>query len=173
MNPEPDREDITNLATRAAEQLAHDPRVQLVYLFGSAAERAHARPRDVDLAVWTDSRGRLDKLRRARDLALRRADMAGAGISVAGHQVDTFLFEPDTNRYLGRLCSFSQCPKGKPDCAAPGCGAVAFNKCIPGFEPHADLLAPARIAMLYERTAGRPRRALDLPSTPYGDFGGS
>ena len=74
---------------------------------------------DLDLAVWIDSQDRLGELRRARDLALRQAHEAGTGVSVAGHQVDTFLFEPGTDRYLGRLCSFSQCPKGKPLCRTP------------------------------------------------------
>jgi hypothetical protein len=128
---------------------------------------------DLDLAVWIDSRDRLGELRRARDLALRDAYRAGTGAGVVGHEVDTFLFEPHTDRYLGRLCSYNHCPKGKRDCAAPGCGAVAFNKSIPGFQPHADLLATARTAMLYERTAGRLRYAVDLPPTPSGDSGAS
>jgi hypothetical protein len=78
--------------------------------------------------------------------------------------VDTFLFEPKTDRYLGRLCKFSACPRDKPDCRAPGCGAVPFNKRIPDFRTYADLLAPAQSAMLYERQAGRIRSALDLPT---------
>lgn len=76
----------------------------------------------------------------------------------------SFLIEPGTDRYLGRLCSFSQCPKGKRDCLVPGCGTVAFNKRVEGFVPHADLLAPAHHAMLYERGAGRLRSAIDLPT---------
>ena len=85
-------------------------------------------------------------------------------MSVVGHQMDVFLFEPETDRYLGRLCSFSQCPKGKRDCLVPGCGAIAFNKRIAEFTPRADLLAPAQSAMLYRRGAGRLRSALDLPT---------
>jgi hypothetical protein len=65
---------------------------------------------------------RLGELRLARDLALKRAFEAGAGISVVGHQVDVFLFEPGSDRYLGRLCKFNQCPKGKRDCLVPGYG---------------------------------------------------
>ncbi|RIK91954.1 MAG: hypothetical protein DCC73_13985 [Proteobacteria bacterium] len=53
---------------------------------------------------------------RARDLALRQAYEAGTGSSVTNHQVNAFLFEPGSDRYLGRLCSFSQCPKHKPEC---------------------------------------------------------
>jgi hypothetical protein len=119
--------------------------------------------KDLDLAVWLSSLGRLGELRRTRDIALRDAHADGAGPSVTGHQVEVFLFEPESDRYLGRLCSFNICPKGKPDCAVPGCGAVPFNKTVAGFEPYADLLAPAAHAMLYRRGRGRLMSALDLP----------
>jgi len=120
--------------------------------------------RNLDLALWIDSQYRLGELRRARDRALREAYEAGVGTSIANHEVDVFLFEPHSDRYLGRLCSFNQCPKGKPDCAVPGCGAIPFNKNIADFVPRGDLLAPAAQAMLYQRGAGLLRSALDLPS---------
>ena len=119
--------------------------------------------RDLDLALWINSQHRLGELRRARDLALRDAFASGVGISVANHQLDVFLFEPQSDRYVGRLCSFNQCPKGKPDCFVPGCGAVPFNKQVEGFVPRADLLASAADAMLYRRGEGVLRSALDLP----------
>jgi hypothetical protein len=118
---------------------------------------------DLDLAVWLDSLGRLGELRRVRELALRAAHEAGTGPSIAGHQADVFLFEPASDRYLGRLCSFNECPKGKPDCLVPGCGAIAFNQVVAGFVPRADLLAAARQAMLYERKTGLLMSAFDLP----------
>lgn len=43
-------------ARRAAEMLARDHRVRLVFLFGSAADPARNLVRDVDLAVLTDQR---------------------------------------------------------------------------------------------------------------------
>lgn len=96
---------------------------------------------------------------------MRTAYEEGAGISVVGHQLDVFLFEPGGDRYLGRLC---WCPKDKPDCFVPGCGAIPFNKHIAGFTPRSDLLAGADEAMLYRRGVGRLRSALDLP-TPVQD----
>lgn len=119
---------------------------------------------DLDLALWIDSQERLGELRRAAVRALREAYESGRGISVASHQVDVFLFEPGSDRYLGRLCKFNQCPKDKPDCLTPGCGAVPFNKRVVGFAPSPDLLAPAAHATLYRRGAGRLRSALDLPT---------
>ena len=119
--------------------------------------------KDLDLAVWVSSQARLGELRRARDLALRSGFESGTGPGTASHQVEIFLIEPVTDRYLGRLCDFNVCPKHKPACAVPGCGAVPFNKRVDGFTPHADLLACATYAMLYRRGAGRLRSALELP----------
>jgi len=79
---------------------------------------------DLDLALWVSSQHRLGQLRRVATRALREAYEAGASMSVASHQLDVFLFEPGTDRYLGRLCSFNECPKAKRDCLAPGCGAT-------------------------------------------------
>lgn len=119
--------------------------------------------KDLDLAVWISSQHRLGAVRRARDVALRTAYESGKGPSTANHQVEIFLIEPGTNRYLGRLCNFSACPKDKPECHVPGCGAVPFNKHVDGFVPHTDLLASATYATLYQRGVGRLRSALDLP----------
>jgi hypothetical protein len=119
---------------------------------------------DLDLALWVDAQHRLGELRRAATHALRQAFEAGLGMSIASHQLDVFLFEPGSDRYLGRLCSFNQCPKGKRDCLVPGCGEIPFNKRVDGFEPHDDLLMASVDAMLYRREAGRLRSALDLPS---------
>lgn len=76
-------------------------------------------------------------------------------------QEEVFLFEPESDRYLGRLYNFNECPKGKPDCLIPGCGAIAFNKVVDGFVPRADLLAGAY--KHYERKTGLLQPALDLP----------
>ena len=123
--------------------------------------------KDLDLAVWISSQHRLDALRRARNRALREARESG-GPSTADHQVEIFLIEPGTDRYLGRLCNYNVCPKGTPKCAVPGCGAVPFNKVVDGFVPYPDLLASAAHAMLYRRGVGRLRSALDLPKADEG-----
>jgi hypothetical protein len=119
---------------------------------------------DLDLALWVDSQERLGELRRAAVRALRAASGSRAGMSVASHQLDVFLFEPGSDRYLGRLCSFSDCPKGKRDCLVPGCGTIPFNKRVAEFTPQPDLLASADHAMLCQRRVGRLRSALELPT---------
>ncbi len=120
--------------------------------------------KDVDLAVWLDSRERLNGMRRAKDKALLSIGQSGGG--VASHQADIFLFEPGSDRYLGRLCGFNACPKGKPECRVPGCGDVAFNQIHEDFYPDAELLATARENMLYEKGKGILMSALDLPPPP-------
>jgi hypothetical protein len=172
---------------RMAADLAADawmafPEVQAVAVIGSVAKalwkeiprfREYRRAgvevwhecKDLDLALWIDSQDRLRELRRASVRALQEAYESGAGVSVASHQMDIFLFEPGTDHYLGRLCAFNQCPKEKFDCLVPGCGAIPFNKRVADFKPRADLLAGAGDAMLYRRGEGRLRSALDLPAT--------
>lgn len=125
--------------------------------------------RDLDLAVWIDSQHRLGELRRARDQSLREAYEADRGVSIVGQQTDIFLIEPESDRYLGRLCTFAHCPKGKLECLVPGCGDIPFNKQVDGFEPHSDLLAPAAYAMLYDRATGHVASALDLPTVDEDD----
>ncbi|GLH76323.1 hypothetical protein SSBR45G_12310 [Bradyrhizobium sp. SSBR45G] len=119
--------------------------------------------KDLDLAVWISSQHRLSDIRRARDATMSAAYKAGTGPGTVGHQVEIFLIEPGTDRYLGRLCDFNSCPKQKRDCATLGCGAIAFNKVVEGFVPYDDLLAAASYATLYRRGQGRLRSALDLP----------
>jgi predicted nucleotidyltransferase len=57
-------EEAQQLARRAADRLAEDTRVRLVYLFGSAADGSAAPPRDVDLAILADPPIQLDELLR-------------------------------------------------------------------------------------------------------------
>jgi hypothetical protein len=82
---------------------------------------------------------------------------------VADHQVDVFLFEPGTDAYLGRLCTFNRCPKSRPECAVPNCGATPFLRQFPDFEVHADILANVGRAVLYSRGDGIRRSASGLP----------
>ena len=71
--------------------------------------------KDVDLALWLEHLDALDGLRRAKARALRTL-WDEAAIGIASHQVDVFILEPVTDHYLGRLCDFNACPKGKAEC---------------------------------------------------------
>lgn len=117
---------------------------------------------DLDLAVWLSHTRGLDGLRRAKGQALRRLQEESES-AVASHHVDGFLLDHGTDRYLGRLCEFNRCPKGKPDCRAEGCGAVPFLRQIEGFGFRPETVAEERAVHLFDRASGVIRRAADLP----------
>ena len=78
IEPQQAADDARRAAARAAAQLATDARVQLVYLFGSAADPSRTVVRDVDIAVLTKPALRFDELLRIR------ADLIG----VTGVEID-------------------------------------------------------------------------------------
>ena len=118
--------------------------------------------KDVDLAVWLTHLRDLDGLRRTKDKALRELYEARAA-GVASHQMDVFVFDPGTDRYLGRLCQFNRCPKGKTECLVPGCGATQFLRQHEDFQLRPESLAADRVVGLFNRATGRFNRAADLP----------
>ena len=73
-----------------------------------------------------------------------------------------FILEPVTDRYLGRLCDFNACPKGKAECRVPGCGDVALLRQQEGFR-RPESLAEGRAVRLFERSTGLQHRVSDLP----------
>lgn len=158
-------------ADAVAAAFARAPSVERVVLFGSVAVplekevprfREFRRARipiyheckDVDLAVWLGDLGQLEALRKAASRALNDL-LRERDIGVAHHQVDTFIIEPGTGRYLGRLCHFATCPKpGKAECRVPGCGASPFLRQHEEFVFDAKALAPERTAVLFEPARG-------------------
>jgi hypothetical protein len=170
---------------RAADAIAADlteiTEVRAIALFGSLARPlVREVPRfqpfkrhgieilhetgDIDLAIAIDRLDNLAILNRARSRAVNNL-LKQTGIGVAHHQVDVFLFGESWNDYLGRLCTFGQCPKGKVECLTPGCGREAFLKQHEAFVLKPDALAAERAVPLYERGRGFLRRAADLEAT--------
>ncbi|MDQ2802354.1 MAG: hypothetical protein M3Y41_06610 [Pseudomonadota bacterium] len=120
--------------------------------------------KDVDLALWLEQLDGLPALNRARGDAVRRL-WGERQVGVAHHQVEVFILRAGSNDYLGRLCTFSQCPKGKRECLVPGCGRHLFLRQHDGFNFWPDALDEDRIMRLYERQRGVLRRAADTPAT--------
>ena len=116
--------------------------------------------KDLDLAIWLSNLSDLNDLRRRSAAALRKL-MERARIGVAAHQVDVFILEPETDRYLGRLCAFNACPKGKRECLVPGCGDVPFLRQHEDFAWWPDTLAPGRAVRLFDRASGPVAKAAD------------
>ena len=163
------------------EAFTHFPEVEAVALIGSVArplwrevprfspfrqQRAEIwhECKDVDLAVWLSRLDRLQQLNRARNLSVQRIH-AETGYGVANHEVEIFILEPGSNRYLGRLCKFAQCPKGKRACAVPGCGREAFLQQHEDFVFWVNALDEDRIMRLYNRHDGIIRRAAETPAS--------
>ncbi|MDE0408925.1 MAG: hypothetical protein OXN81_13830 [Alphaproteobacteria bacterium] len=118
--------------------------------------------KDLDLALWLSDLSDLNALRRKSAAAVRKL-MERRRIGVAAHQVDVFILEPGTDRYLGRLCAFNACPKGKRECLVPGCGDMPFLRQHDEFEWWADTLAPGRAVRLFDRASGTVATAASLP----------
>ena len=152
------------LVGQALAELLH---VQKVVLFGSVAVPLRKEiPRfrefrdaglaiwheckDVDLAVWVTNLEDLKSLQRARSRALT-ALLENQQIGVAQYQVDVFLMEPGSDRYLGRLCRFGQCPKGKLECLVPGCGREQFLQQHQDFVLTPDAFEPDKSVLLFAR----------------------
>ncbi len=168
---------------RAADALAaafaEFPEVRTVALFGSVARplwrevprfpdfRRHEielwhECKDLDVAVAIDRLDNLQALGRARNQTLTMLHGRNEG-GVAHHQADVFLFGRDWHDYLGRLCIFATCPKGKRECLVPGCGRMPFLRQHEDFTIERDALSPDRHLILYERGRGIVNRAADLP----------
>jgi hypothetical protein len=103
--------------------------------------------KDIDLAVWVSDLSRLQAMQKARSRALNRLRQE-QGIGVAHHQVDVFIMEPGTDLYLGRLCIYSLCPKGKPECRVTGCGSTLLLRQHEDFDLDTSALMPDRIVIL-------------------------
>ncbi len=158
------------VAKWVAAAMAEIPSVQRVVLFGSAALpltrevprwRKHRRLgleighhcKDVDLAVWLDDLSCLRALQRCRNVTANEYYRA-TDFGVAHHQIDVFVMEPGTNRYLGRLCMFRECPRDdKPECRVPGCGSTPHLRQHEDFTLRLEALAPERSVVLFSRNA--------------------
>jgi len=150
-----------------AGRLSGIPEVQKVVLFGSVAKPLKKEmPRfyrfrregiaishecqDVDIAVWLSNLNGLKVIQKARSWALNEL-LTDEQIGVAHHQVDIFMMEPETNRYLGRLCTFGSCPKRKNTCHVVGCGAIKFLRQHEDFKFDSSGLDKEVSIVLFER----------------------
>jgi len=154
-------------AKHVASRLSIIPEVQKVVLFGSVATplekevpRFHKFRRagvaishecqDIDMAIWVSDLSRLKVIQKARSQALNNM-FAEKQIGVAHHQVDIFVMEPKTDRYLGRLCIFGSCPKGKDKCRISRCGEPRFLQQHEDFKFESENLNKDTSIVLFER----------------------
>ncbi|HSV98258.1 MAG TPA: hypothetical protein VLM75_15145 [Spirochaetota bacterium] len=105
---------------------------------------------DVDMAVWMDDVKCINELRTARVRGLSLLHK-GEGIGVAHHQVDVFLLDCNTGKYLGRLCIFGRCPAKKYVCGVEGCGKTPFLRMHDGFVFDPGIFRGSETICLYDR----------------------
>jgi hypothetical protein len=158
------QKDFRLAAEAVAQAFGQISGVEKVVLFGSVAQplleekprnRKYRRAgismlhecKDIDLAVWVSDSGCLRAMQKARSRAVNQL-WREYGIGVAHHQVDVFIMEPGSNRYLGRLCTYSQCPKGKPECRVPDCGSTPLLRQHDDFELNTSALTLERTVLL-------------------------
>jgi hypothetical protein len=161
------QEQFRMAAKYVADTLSNIPEVQKVVLFGSVSKPLEKEvPRfrrfrragiaiqhecqDVDIAVWVSDLSHLKAIQKARSRALNDL-FAEMQIGVAHHQVDVFVMEPETNRYLGCLCTYGTCPKGKDKCRVSMCGEPKFLQQHEGFEFDSKDLDDESSVILFER----------------------
>jgi hypothetical protein len=155
------------------------PEVEAISMFGSVAVplrkeiprfREYRRNRievwhecgDVDFAVWLSALDNLRELERARSRAMNDL-LETTGIGVAHHQVDVLILEPGTDRYLGWLCTFAQCPKPhKLECMVPDCGSSPFLRQFQNFKLYETALSKS-VPLFDRRRGGLVQRAAQLP----------
>lgn len=151
------QEGFRKAARALAARLAGLPAVQRVVLFGSTAlplwkevprfsRFRHRRIKlyhecaNIDLAVWTTDAAVSPAIRKCCGRIPNELTAQGVHLGIASHHFSVHLIDAPAARYLGMVCHFSQCPKGKPECRVPGCGKSPFVQILPWFE-----LKPARL----------------------------
>jgi hypothetical protein len=111
--------------------------VEKVVLFGSVAQPLQ------------EEKPRYRKYRRAGISMLHECKDIDLAVWVSDSScLDVFIMEPGSDRYLGRLCIYSQCPKGKPECRVPDCGSTPLLRQHEGFELNPSALLMDRCIIL-------------------------
>lgn len=118
--------------------------------FRQAGTRVYHECSDLDLAAWVSDLECLRALQKARAQGLNLVN-SERGITFAHHQVDVFIFEPGTDKYLGRLCTFTSCPKDKDECMVPRCGKVKLLRQFRAFKFRPEALQPHKTMLLFDK----------------------
>lgn len=156
-----------------AEYIAHSlseiPQIQKIALFGSVVRQPKKEQtrfwkfrkigaeiyhycKDIDMAVWLDMPAPLRQIQQIISRTVKQLTDEDKS-RVAHHQVDVFLVEPGTNKYLGRLCKFATCPKkDKTRCKiTPHCGEIQYLEQIQDFVMNPDDYLGDNAIVLFDR----------------------
>jgi len=154
-------------ATELAKRLTEFSEVQRITLFGSLAKPPYKephpyskslrekgvtvfhQPHDIDLAVWLSSLENIRSMRQTCNTVANEVMKKAPGLSC--NAIELFVFDAQSNQYLGRICYFSHCPKGHNDCCNKGCGHTKYLKTLDDFTFHPDALSKANSQLLFSR----------------------
>jgi hypothetical protein len=184
-------------AQAVAVAMSQLPEIQKVVAFGAVAKplgreiprfrefRRNRIPvlhecRDLDLAVWTSDLSALKQLKTALSLGLTPVHDTHYG-GVAHHAVDVHIFDAESGKYRGRLCSFGQCPKPRNrECLVEGCGAEPFLRQFERYSFRASQFESEPKVTLFDRESGfrvhlptidaKPARFVPAPRDEEADF---
>ncbi len=120
-----------------------------VMLFSDSKRSRSKQMHDVDLAVWVSGLKDLRSIRHALAMGVKNF-IANGNFGVSNNEFDVFLLDATSSKYLGNLCSYARCPKGKEDCQTPACGEVRFLKLYRGFTFYPDSVNSADRIDVYD-----------------------
>lgn len=160
--------DFRKAAGLLTQRLAEMPEVCEVRLFGSVAlplwkeVSCHSRLRrrgisvyhqcnNIDMAVWVTSPEGANRMRKTCSQVVQELNEREIHLSIAHHTFCLHLVDASEHRYLGMVCHYSQCPKHKPACAVPGCGAHKFVQILPWFRLKPERLDAFNSQILFRR----------------------
>jgi len=83
--------------------------------------------KDLDLLIWFSNLNELEKLRKSRFIALNKL-LDEKKIGIAHHQIEIFIVDSLTDKYVGRFCFYKKCPNNKIECIQKDCGKVKLLK---------------------------------------------
>jgi len=162
--------DFRKAASLLARELGSMEEVLSVVLFGSVAlplwkevpRFSRLRQRrikiyhecaNIDLAIRVTHADRAAEMRQAGSRLVSGLVDHGIHLSIAHHHFCLHLIDAATNRYLGMVCHYNQCPKHKDPCRVPGCGAKQFVQILPWFHFKPERLNPHNSLVLFDRAA--------------------
>ena len=162
--------DLRKAAVSLASRMESISGVEKMWLFGSLAlplwkevprfrrfkqrgVKVYHHCHTIDLALEVTNTNCAPVLRKAIVANCRDLVEAEKFLGVEHHMFCLHLVEKATQRYLGMVCHFKQCPKGNPECQVSGCGKFQHVRILPWFKFKPERLNSHNSLVLFERAA--------------------
>ena len=120
----------------------------------------------LDMVVWLSQTDHLRGFQRAFGNVLNDLTAQRVNRGMASHFLSATVIDAKWLDYRGVVCLFATCPKRKPACEVPGCGAVPFLRRYLDWGAEEAQAQAAEALVLWRRGEGFLAAASDLPPTP-------